>query len=276
MTCRASLFSVFALALAATGGCASDTNGGERPEPAVDGGGEAPDADPGPRCAAGAPEVVSMTTTDGVELEADLLSAGVEGGPGVVLLHMIPPSNDRRGYPNGFLIALRDAGLAVVNLDRRGAGGSGGVAREAYTGPKGKWDVLAAVQTLVDQPCAIDPARIAVVGASNGTTSLLDYAVYAAGEASAPAPAALAFLSGGAYTEAQQSMEAARPAIAATPAYFAYPTAETAWNATQAAGAPDVWEFHEYAPGAHGTGLFQSDPGIGAALVGFLTGVFEP
>ena len=42
--------------------------------------------------------------------------------------------------------------------------------------------------------------RIAVVGASNGTTTALDFAVYASTDPKVPFPSALVFLTGGTYT----------------------------------------------------------------------------
>ena len=70
--------------------------------------------------------------------------------------------------------ALVERGFTVLNVDRRGAGDSGGVAREAYTGPNGRLDAVAARAFLLDSACGVAPDRIAFVGASNGTTTIVD------------------------------------------------------------------------------------------------------
>ncbi|MEQ1506218.1 MAG: hypothetical protein ABMB14_28555, partial [Myxococcota bacterium] len=57
----------------------------------------------------------------------------------------------------------------------RRAGGSGGVAEDAYTVTTGKYDGRGGVRpALLDD--GIDPARIAAADASNGTTLMVDYA----------------------------------------------------------------------------------------------------
>lgn len=128
-------------------------------------------------------EVVRPSTDDGVELVADLYTTGTTGAPAVILLHMIPPQNDRANYPAGFIEALRARGLTVLNLNRRGAAGSGGVAKEAYKGDKGWLDVKAARDLLLAHPCAPPRHRVALVGASNGTTSALDFTSHALSDA---------------------------------------------------------------------------------------------
>lgn len=82
------------------------------------------------------------------------------------------------------------------------------------------------------------------------------------------APAALVALSGGSYTENQNSISEKLSALP-TRAFFAYPAGEASWNEGIAAIA-STWEFVEYAPGAHGTGLITSNPEIHEALEGFL------
>lgn len=217
-----------------------------------------PDARPAPDtgdplCRRVGRQTVRLTTDDGVTLEADLHRTAEIGGPVALLVHEIPPRYDRKRYPARFIDALLLRGVSVLNLDRRGAGGSGGVAREAYRGPKGWLDVKAARDFLASYPCKLDAARLVCVGASNGTTSCLDYAARA--ELSA-----LVLLTGGRYTEAQHPLSTAR----ALPALLVTSAAEAAWSRARAGkGAPPSWKLLEYrGPGraGHGTGIFRARP----------------
>jgi len=204
-------------------------------------------------CAGTAPEVVHFDTDDGVTLEADRYV--VPGSSrAAILLHMIPPSNDRTNYPAAFIRALTCRGVSVLNVDRRGAGGSGGVAGEAYTGSKGVLDARAAVAFMGADAAGSD---FVLVGASNGTTTTLDYVAYAT-SASANLPSRVVFLSGGGYSTNQNALDATR--YGALPWLFVYPAGEASWNDTVAATAPTGWQFREYTPGAHGTGVFGTDP----------------
>lgn len=206
------------------------------------------------RCEPGQ-SVVHLPTEDGVTLAADLALTGKSAGPAVVLLHMIPPANDRKNYPAKLITALVDRGISVLNVDRRGAGDSGGVALDAYTGPKAALDGKAAIAFLRGHACAFDGERLGMVGASNGTTTTLDYSV----SAKAP-PRALVFLTGGTYTENQTKLAAQHDKLDKVPLLFVYSTAESAWSKAFAASAPPAWVFKEYANGAHGTGMFAAEP----------------
>jgi hypothetical protein len=199
-----------------------------------------------------------IQTEDGINLIADVYTTGEVGAPGVVLLHMIPPGNSKSNFPESFITALTDKGLNVINVNRRGAPGSEGMALDAYSGPLGKWDARAGVDFLVNHACAAAAGKIAVVGASNGTTSAVDFSVWAAGDDAAEQPAALVFLSGGGYTENQNGLQA-NVATLGHPILFNYPASEAAWNVAAAGFGPDSWDFVEYSPGAHGTQMFQSN-----------------
>ncbi len=208
-------------------------------------------------CVLPAPRVVRFTTDDGVDLEADHYPVAA-GSPAVVLLHMIPPANTRANYPLAFREALYCRGIAVLNVDRRGAGGSEGVPTEAYEGPNGALDAKGAVEWMLAEEAAPDPLRIGIVGASNGTTTLLDFSVFSVMARTVEEPAAVVLLSGGTYTTNQNPLD--ELAFDGAPALFVYPAAEAGWNETVAVDAPDVWRFVEIDPGAHGTGLFTAAP----------------
>lgn len=205
--------------------------------------------------------VIALATRDGLRLEADFRPAPACGGGAVLLLHMIPPANDRTNWPPAFQDALVDAGFAVLALDRRGAGASEGDPEDAYRGPNGWLDALAAATFLRDE----GTGPLTILGASNGTTTLLDYAVRARTQG-APEPVALGFLTGGTYTEAQTPMVELPP----TPAVFTYSTDERAWSEAQRAIDPGSWAFLEYPDGAHGTGMFAAVPGFSDDLVSFV------
>lgn len=203
-------------------------------------------------------EVVTFDTSDGVTLEADYY--GVEGAPAFVLLHMIPPGNDRTNWPSAFVEALQAEGWAVLAVDRRGAGGSAGSAQEAYEGPNGRLDVDAAVRFVTER----GHGPVALVGASNGTTSLLDYTVWAEAN-DRPVPVGLGFMTGGTYTENQNAMED----LPEIPSVFTYSTGERAWSEDQRPLDPGTWSFLEYDGGAHGTRMFEAKPRVTRNLVDF-------
>lgn len=223
-------------------------------------------------CTAGGPFARTLATDDGVELIADWYSTGNVGDPGVILLHMIPPANTKDNYPAEFIDPLVARGFQVLNVNRRGAPGSSGEATEAYQGDNGKFDALAARDYLVGHPCAVPGGAIAVVGASNGTTTALDFAMYGASQADIDQPAAMVFLSGGQYTENQYSIAASLAELSAIPIQFAYPSAEATWNDGVEALGVGVWSFVEYAPGDHGTRLFSAAPDSIGGVIDFLDG----
>jgi pimeloyl-ACP methyl ester carboxylesterase len=206
---------------------------------------------------------VTLTTRDGVTLVGDYYPAEAAGSPGVVLLHMIPPSWDRTSWPDTFITALSEAGYAVLNIDRRGAGESGGSAEDAYEGEWGRYDVEAAARLLAEDGYG----DLVVIGASNGTTSAIDYAVWAGGEG-LPVPSVVGLMTGGSYTEAQTDM--ADYAALAIPTVFTFSTAERAWSVAQEPLDPGSWLLLEYADGDHGTKMFAAAPEVGDDLLGYL------
>jgi len=204
--------------------------------------------------------VITLTTRDDLVLEADYRPAAAAGAPALCLVHMIPPGNDRSNWPTSFLDAVEAEGWAVIAFDRRGAGGSEGTAVDAYQGPAGKWDVEACALRLADDGYG----ALGIIGASNGTTSILDYAVWAPGEG-LPVPVGLGYMTGGTYTEAQNALAEAPD----TPAIFTYSTAEQAWSVGAQAHDPGTWAFEEYPTGDHGTLMFSAAPEVSDDLIAF-------
>lgn len=197
------------------------------------------------------PEVITLTTRDGVDLEADRYT-GVSGAPAVALFHMIPPSATRADYPDNFIARLTCHGWSVINVDRRGAGGSSGTPVDSYEGPGGAFDVEAAVNALADVG---GTGPLGVLGASNGTTSALDYAVLAEAEG-LTVPTAMGFLTGGTYTENQNDV-ADLPASVTLGLYSS--VSESAWTEDQREHDPGDWTFVAYPGGGHGTQLFNTE-----------------
>ncbi len=203
-------------------------------------------------------EVVTLKTSDDLILTGDHCNSGKPGSPAVVLLHMIPPHHDRTNYPESFRRKLADKGLEVLSIDRRGAGDSEGVAKEAYTGPNGVLDVQAALSWLAANTDA-DLSSWGCVGASNGTTSCLDYTVHAGRDEVIVGPSALVFMTGGKYTETQNAL--AGSAAASVPVLFTFNAKEAGWSLTQkAVERTGDWRFESYEPGGHGTRVFDPNP----------------
>ena len=220
------------------------------------------DTDPTPETDFEVPgvEVVSIVTADGVTLAADWY-AHAPGSPAVLLLHMIPPTYDRSSWPVDFIELLRTDGYAVLALDRRGAGDSGGDAEDAYEGDLGVEDANAAADFLT----GLGFDRLAVIGASNGTTTTLDYAA-SADDTGRPIPWALSFMSGGTYTVNNTRMGQ----LDADALFFIYPDDEAGWNEEQAALDPGTWTFQSYPRGDHGTFMFDAVPTVRDDLRAFL------
>ncbi len=196
--------------------------------------------------------VVDLQTDDGITLRADYTPAANPSRPAVVLVHMIPPNFDRTSWPEAFVQLLATEDWSVLAIDRRGAGESDGDAVDAYQGPLGRLDVAAAVGKLV----ADGAGDIVLIGASNGTTSVADYASDAAAEGWTP-PTATGFLSAGPYTENQQAIGD----MPVRPSFFMYENSdrERSWAEGIEPDAPDAWEFWFYDPGAHGTNQLGRD-----------------
>ncbi len=227
----------------------------------------APPPEPPPPPAEEACTVVEVPTADGLNLAADHCPAK-EGSPVVVLLHMIPPHHDRTNYPYAFRKKLVDAGIEVLNLDRRGGGDSDGVAKEAYEGPKGVKDVQAAIDWLRANSKA-DLSRWACIGASNGTTTCVDYAIKAADGEGLVGPLTLVLMTGGSYTEKQNALKDS--VVTQLPVLFTFNAKEAAWSEAQRGGAPDgLWRFTAYAPGGHGTRVFAPNPEAMTDIVSYL------
>ncbi len=226
---------------------------------------------PGEQAAAGA-VVVALETRDGFCLSADHHPAGA-GRPGIVLLHMNPQSYDRGSWPSSFIGALAEQDWHVLNVDRRGAGASEGEAEDAFLGDGGRFDVEAAAAFYAKNGVA----PIALIGASNGTTSAVDYTTWAPTVAGLPLPAGVVLLSGGSYTESQTSM-AEYAATLTTTLLVNDPSGDpdsAAWEADIENLDPVRWTFEDLDGAGHGTAILTGAPESGATIVDFLAPLLE-
>ena len=105
-------------------------------------------------------EVVALTTADGVELAAWYVPGS--NGAGVVVMH---GAGSTRSDVLGQAGVLAHGGYAVVLVDARGHGDSGGAAMDL--GWYGDADIAAGTGFLASRP-EVEPGRIAVVGFSMG------------------------------------------------------------------------------------------------------------
>lgn len=225
------------------------------------------DTDGAAECAPAAGAVVELATDDGLALAADLYGAGV-GAPAAVLIHMHPPGGfTRADWPADFIASLVAAGLNVLVVDRRGAGDSEGDPDDA-PGPDGWLDAKAAYDFLAAETCSVDTTRIVWIGASNGTTTALDFTIAAAADDALDDAAALVFMTGGPYTENQNLVSDHRDVLDAIPILFLYQASEGDWSLQFESGAGAGWEFVEVA-GGHGTDMFGLDVTVGPTIVDF-------
>jgi dienelactone hydrolase len=125
-------------------------------------------------------QTVSINSSDGVKLVGSLYNSEKPNSPAVVLLHQW--ESDRHSYDE-FAKRMASKGFNVLSIDGRGFGestkkvdGSSVAAGRTDADVKGMLgDVDAAVGFLMKQP-NVDPKRIAIVGASYGSSLAIIYA----------------------------------------------------------------------------------------------------
>lgn len=206
---------------------------------------------------------VGILTDDGVCLVADHYR-GAAGAPAVVFLHMTPLSWDRKSWSADFVRRVFGEGWTVLNLDRRGAGDSEGTATDAFEGDGGQRDVRAAFDYLAEQ--GVGP--LAIVSASNGTTSALDYTVAAASQGLVE-PVSIVMMSPGDYTENQNPI--ASLADQDTPTLFQFDPAEGLWiDGSFDDLDPGNWEQRAYDGAGHGSQMLDHSPEVAQDIVDFL------
>ncbi|MCA9711944.1 MAG: hypothetical protein KDK70_39275, partial [Myxococcales bacterium] len=86
----------------------------------------------------------------------------------------------------------------------------------------------------------------------------------------------LVMLSPGSYTENQHTLAESTAVLAPLPIFMGYTDGEREWPQSVRALDTGAWQFHEYAGGRHGSGLFQTHPQIVGEIVAFLDGSRPP
>lgn len=207
-------------------------------------------------------EVVTVATRDSVDIVADYYAASSVDRPLAVFVHMDPTgSSNRDNWPGEVLQPLVDADWAVMVPDRRGAGDSGGTAADAFETVAGAYDIEAVVLRAQEDGFG----SFVLIGASNGTTSVLDYSALSADE-SWPAPDGFVMLSAVSSTTNNHAI-ADMPSV---PAWFGFPASEADNNVPWQDADPGDWSFTEYDPGAHGTRMFGDAPDAAGDLSGWV------
>ena len=260
----ATLF-LLVLALAACGGAAETTPASTaivvavEPSPTV---AATPDAEPtlAANSAVGFAEVLTITAADGLPIQATLLTPLTSGAdPGVILLHML--GDDRTVWGEvGLAADLVAAGYAVLAVDMRGHGQTGGAQDWTLAADDlGRvWDAFAALET-------VDEARTAVVGASIGANMALRLG------ADRPDVAAIALLSPGldyrgVTTEDQLAVYGHRPLLLVASEDDAY-SADSVRTLAEAANGATVQMYDD---AVHGTNMFVVEPELAGLIIGWL------
>src|ERR1700712_3776459 len=108
--------------------------------------------------------VVSIVASDGVSLAATLyLPAG--GGPFATLMEALPYRKDdiTSSYADSYLRFVTEGGFAVLRLDLRGTGSSGGILDDEYTDIE-RGDLRTAMEWVAEQPWST--GRVGMFGTS--------------------------------------------------------------------------------------------------------------
>lgn len=110
-------------------------------------------------------QVVEVAAADGLTLIGDYYAAGDEAAPAVLLMHMY---GSERGAWNPVIPTLSEAGYAVLAVDLRGFGDTGG--DEDFVAAQG--DVQTWLDWLRQQP-GVRPDAVSIMGASVGANLAL-------------------------------------------------------------------------------------------------------
>lgn len=117
---------------------------------------------------------VTLTTSDGITIKGTYYNASEDGGPGVILLHML---SRNRGDWHEFARSLQALDYKVLAIDLRGHGDSDLDWREFMPGDEFRGmmlDVAAAKDFMIEE--GTSPSDIVIIGGSVGSNVALNYA----------------------------------------------------------------------------------------------------
>ncbi len=210
------------------------------------------------------PQTVKFESADKVEIVGTFYSAEKDDSPAVLLLHQW--QSDRKSFES-FAERLQSKGFSVLAIDGRGFGDSVRTTDGKPVAPAR--DEAAVKSMLVDVANAfkflsenkkVDPSRIAIVGASYGSSLAILYA------AENKDVRAVALLSpginyfGSMKTEPAVKTYGARPLLLVAASDDAE-SADTVKKLKEAAG-NDLCDSEVYSKGGHGTALFSAGVGL--------------
>jgi len=208
----------------------------------------------------GSVEEMTVEAADGLPIRATLLAPLTSGAdPGVILLHML--GDDRTVWGKvGLAADLVAAGYAVLVVDMRGHGQTGGAPDWTLAADDlGRvWDAFAALET-------VDEARTAVVGASIGANMALRVGT------DRPEVRTVVLLSPGLDYRGVTTQElldnyGQRPLLLVASEDDAYSADSVRALAEAASGAT----VQMYEDAGHGTNMFAAEPELAALIVGWL------
>lgn len=228
------------------------------------------------------PVEVSIPAGDGFELKGDVFEAK-ENGPGVLLLHQcsVPEQMNRKSL-GALAENFHQRGFTVLTLDFRGFGDStsqefnlAALEGAAVFQKRGQAfghfvsDTRAAFEFLRNQD-GVDPARLAVFGASCGGAMALRTALENEG---VKAAVLLSPFFGEPWIREEHWQALERSSLGVLAVAANEDTANGIFeNAKRAATlSREEGEFIEYEGNAHGVPLFTQDPGLEARIVSWVT-----
>lgn len=221
---------------------------------------------PVPAATLSSAEVLTFEGADGLAIAATLTRpSGTGPFPGVILLHML--GSERGVWADvGLVEALAGAGYAVLAVDMRGHGETGGAADWALAADDlGRvWDAFVALDS-------VDDARTAVIGASIGANMALRLGV------DRPGVGAVVLLSPGLDYRGVTTAELPvaygdRPLLLVASEDDAY-AVDSVRALAESAADPRV---EMYATAGHGTNMFAAAPELTPLIIGWLDDQLAP
>ncbi|GAB4414354.1 MAG: hypothetical protein Kow00106_09410 [Anaerolineae bacterium] len=205
-----------------------------------------------------------ISADDGLVLRATYYSAPVRPAPGVLMLHQ--RGADRTSW-EALALRLQAAGYAVLAMDQRGYGETGGAEDWALA----QGDASAALEMLAGLP-GIAPGQVIVIGASLGANVGLNACAAWPGCA-----AAVLFSPGldyrGITTAEAMARLGTRPVLIVAGENDGNNPADSLTLGSLAAGDHDVLVFSQ---GGHGTALLEAVPDLADRVVAWLVAHVPP